>query len=84
MSSHSYDAIVAVTASDTVNDPGVGAAGYFDAISVNVSGLVKVTDAAGHTATIYVTQGIPFQAKIMRVWASVTAATGINGLVRVS
>jgi len=62
---------------DDANDLGM----FVRALSVNSSGLVRVTTVGDTEATIYVAAGAPFPVRVRRVWATGTDATGIVGLV---
>jgi len=63
-----------VTPSDSADLPG----GTCRAISVKVSGNVKITDASNSTDTIYVTAGYAFPQAAARIWSTGTTATGIS------
>jgi hypothetical protein len=54
---------------------------HVTAISVAVSGVVKVTTVADLTGSVFVAAGVPFPLRVKRVWAVGTDATGIVGLV---
>ena len=72
----SYKGGGAVTASDTANDPN----GPFQSIeATTASGLVKVTTQDGSVMTVYLAQGLIKPLYVVRVWSSVTTATGIVG-----
>jgi hypothetical protein len=50
------------------------------AINVAVAGVVRVTLASGQTGDVYVGAGTIFPARVTRVWATGTSASGIAGL----
>jgi hypothetical protein len=71
-----YDDAVAVTASDTVNDPN----GPFSALQATVGGgLIRVTTLRGSTAVVYLVLGEILTLAVTRVWVSGAVATGIVG-----
>jgi hypothetical protein len=73
-----YDDAIAVTASDSVNDP----AGPFAGFYTGSGGTIKVTTIKGTTATFTNTQaGVIMTVPILRVWTTTTAATGVLGMV---
>ena len=92
ISASTYDTAVAVTASDTVNDPALSTAGtaasaygYFAALWVGTatSGqTVKVTTPSGDTPTfILAGNGTLIPVHVIRVWVTGTNASNILGLV---
>jgi len=73
-----YDDAIAVTASDATNDP----AGPFAGFYTGSGGTIKVTTIRGTTTTFTnVQSGVAMTVPILRVWSSVTTATGVLGLV---
>ena len=72
-----YEGMANVTTSDTVADP----AGPFAGFMCDVAGIVKFTTLRGDTQTRTVNAGVIYPIAITRVWASVTTATGIAGLI---
>ena len=77
-----YDCAVAVTKSDTVNDPNVGLTGNFAGLYVASTGTVAFVDSLGNTVTIGGTllagQIIPI--RCVRVKATGTSATVLGML----
>ena len=71
-----YDDAIAVTQSDTVNDP----AGPFAGLWVQAAGVIKLTTTRGNTVIVSAAAGLPVTIACVRVWTSVTTATGITGL----
>ena len=49
--------------------------------ATTAAGLTKVTCGNGDVVTIYLTLGDVLPLNVVRVWSSVTAATGIVGFV---
>ena len=47
------------------------------ALNDAASGSVRVTTKDGDIATVFVAAGIPFPARVKRVWSTGTTATGI-------
>lgn len=66
---------------DVTPNDGTDLAVFTRALSVAVSGLVRVTTVSGTTASVYILAGAPFPVRVRRVWATGTEATGIVGLV---
>jgi hypothetical protein len=81
ISAITYDDAVAVTASDSVNDPNGGSSG-FAGLYVGGAGDIKVTTSAG---TAVVLKAVPVgtfvRLRCMRVWSTGTTATNVVGLV---
>lgn len=50
------------------------------AINVAVTGSVRATMVSGNTATLHIAAGSAFPARVTRIWASGTTATGIVAL----
>lgn len=72
-----YDDAIAVTPSDTTDDP----AGPFAGLQcTGTAGLAKIITGAGRTATIFLPQGICTPIAARRVFTTGTAATSIIGL----
>ncbi len=66
-----------VTQSDTVNDPN----GPFEALYTGSGGTIKYTDPQGHVVgPTSVAAGVVLPLACIRVWSSVTNATGMLGL----
>jgi hypothetical protein len=79
-----YKGGAAVTPSDSQDDPALNTAaavgGCFAALEATTgAGLVKVTTLDGSVMTVYLPLGLIKPLEVKRVWASVTAATGIVG-----
>lgn len=70
-----HDSAVAVTQSDTANDP----AGPFSGLGCQTGGLAKITTVRGTAVTVSLVAGAILPIACLRVWASVTTATGIFG-----
>lgn len=74
-----FDYAVAVTPSDTVNDP----AGPFTALLVDTAGTIKVTlyggTGAAITLKVIAGQVVPFP--VRRVWSTGTVTAVVFGLV---
>lgn len=75
-----YDTGIAVTASDTANDPSGPFVGFYVG-SVSGGTTVKVTTVRGDTLTLAGVQaGLVYPIGIRRVWSSTTTASSIIGL----
>lgn len=73
-----YDDAIAVTQSDSVDDP----AGPFAGFHSGSGGTVKVTTIRGTTATITnIPAGVIYTLSIKRVWSGTTTASGVLGMV---
>ncbi len=73
-----YDDAIAVTASDTVDDPAGPFAGFYS----GAGGTIKVTTIKGTAATLVnVPAGIVVTLAIRRVWSGTTTATSVLGMV---
>jgi hypothetical protein len=73
-----YDGAVAVTPSDTLNDPG----GPFAGLYTGSGGNIKITDPVGNSTVLAGTAaGVVLPIRCVRVWSTGTAATGVVGLI---
>lgn len=71
--------VVAVTKSDTVDDPG----GPFRGLIIGVAGIVKLTTPAGTTVTFasgVLASGVVHPIRFTRIWNTTTAATDLYGV----
>jgi hypothetical protein len=73
-----YDDAIAITASDSVDDP----SGPFAAFHTGTGGTIKVTTIKGNSVALTnLPAGIVYTLAIKRVWSSTTTATGVFGMV---